>query len=315
MKSMIELENISKDIKSIHILDHINMEVEKASIHGLIGNNGAGKTTLIRCILGLYRVRSGNIKLLGENPYYMRESTKKKVGVIFDQPCLIEELDALDNLSYFESYYNMSSHEVKKGYKTYADILNFHPREKQKVSSYSKGMKQKLAIIRAILHEPELLVLDEPFSGLDPRSQIELKYMIQYLNEKGTTIFISSHNLSQLESMVTNVTMIEKGKVIKQGSLDELIGNKGHQYRIKVPKDSIEKIVQDLYRLEEVQVQQIEKDDILIQVSNRIGENLLAYLNEHKIQVLECTSNISHLETLFSNNEEDDEHETKLNFN
>lgn len=304
MKAVIELNNVNKDIKRLSILKNINIKVNDTEIHALICNNGAGKTTLIRCILGLYKIQSGDILVLGDNPYYMKQETKKEIGVIFDRPCLIEELDAIENLKFFSSFYNISYSDILEKYKLYIEILNFFPRDKQIISSYSKGMKQKLAIIRAIMHQPKLLVLDEPFSGLDPKAQIELKNMITYLNENGTTILISSHNLNQLESIATNVTMINDGRVTRQGNISDLLMVQKYQFLLRVSPNKVDQTLLQLEELQHISIINVNKTEIIIQVTNEIGDNVLNFLYTNNIQVLECSSYTCHLESLFLNSEE-----------
>jgi len=200
-------------------LQDVNLEVPKGSIYGFLGPNGAGKTTTLRLLLGLLKLQEGDIEIFGENIGTNRLSILKRTGSLIEQPSLYAHLTAKENLEIYRKLYNVSRQRV-------ADVLELVGLEhtgSKKAKQFSLGMKQRLAISIALLHQPQLLILDEPTNGLDPNGIIESRELIKKLNrELGVTILVSSHILSEVEKMATHVGIIHKGKLLFQGTLTEL---------------------------------------------------------------------------------------------
>lgn len=206
--------------KQNQILKDINLEVERGTIYGFLGQNGAGKTTTIRLLLGLLKSPVNCIQLFGEEINKNPIEIFKNVGAFIESPSLYEHLTGYDNLEITRIFRGVA----KKRIDEVLAIVNLSKSSNIKVKNYSLGMKQRLALALALLSKPELLILDEPTNGLDPNGINETRELLFQLNrEYGTTILISSHLLSEIEKMVTHLGIIHRGSLIFQGKIEELL--------------------------------------------------------------------------------------------
>lgn len=217
---ILKCENLCKSFGKKQILKNVSLEVKKGDILGFIGPNGAGKTTTIKLILGLQGIDSGSVKINGFDIKENFEKAIKRVGAIVENPDLYMYLTGYENLKLIKNMYkeidNKRIDEVVK-------LAKLEQRINDKVSKYSLGMKQRLGIAQAILHRPNLLILDEPTNGLDPEGIKELRDLIKELAEKEKmAVVISSHNLAELESFCNKVTMIKNGQIIETSSINEV---------------------------------------------------------------------------------------------
>ena len=206
------------------VLNDINLAVPKGSIYGFLGPNGAGKTTTLRLILGLIKSSGDKVKIFGQDLNKERISILQRIGSLIEQPSLYLHLTAKENLEVFRLSYGCD----KKRIQQVLGIVGLSDTADKKARAFSLGMKQRLAIAIALLHDPELLILDEPSNGLDPNGIIEMRKLIIKLNQEfGKTILISSHLLNEMEKMATHLGIIHQGSLLFQGSMDELHGMKG----------------------------------------------------------------------------------------
>lgn len=229
---MLILENISKSINGKQILRNISFSVEQGQIFGYLGPNGAGKTTTIRIILGLYEQFTGEIKF---NSNSAIKNQKKNLGFMLEDDGLYGNLTLLENLKLYAGIYNL---DFKKTEKIIDELLlkfNLSASKDKKVSTFSHGMKQKAAFIRSIIHEPKLLILDEPFNGLDPDMQGVLRdHLLSLLKEKGTTIFFSSHNLYEVDRLCDKIAIIKDGEIKLEEDLHHLKSqSKNEEYSLE----------------------------------------------------------------------------------
>jgi len=200
-------------------LDDVNLEVPVGSIYGFLGPNGAGKTTTLRLLLGLLRNQQGTIELFGKQFSNNRIEILKKLGSLIEQPSLYLHLTAKENLEIYRLIYHCKKSRVDEVLK----IVGLENTGRKKAKQFSLGMKQRLSIAVALLHQPELLILDEPTNGLDPNGIIEVRELLRKLNkEHNTTVIVSSHILNEVERMATHVGIIHRGKMLFQGLLHEL---------------------------------------------------------------------------------------------
>jgi lantibiotic transport system ATP-binding protein len=200
-------------------LDNINMVVEKGSIYGFLGPNGAGKTTTLRLVLGLLQPQEGSIELFGQDLKRHRLEILKRLGSLIEQPSLYGHLTAKENLNVYRRLYGADKDRPD----VILQMVGLEHTGSKKAKQFSLGMKQRLSIAIALLHNPELLILDEPTNGLDPNGIIETRELIKRLNvEFGVTILVSSHILAEIEKMATHVGIIHKGKMLFQGPLSDL---------------------------------------------------------------------------------------------
>jgi lantibiotic transport system ATP-binding protein len=212
-------------------LNDVNLAVPQGSIYGFLGPNGAGKTTTLRLLLGLLKKQEGSIEVFGEDLANNRVNILKRLGSLIEQPSLYGHLTAKENLDIYRKLYQVSKQRV-------ADVLQLVGLEdtgSKKAKQFSLGMKQRLSIAIALLHQPKLLILDEPTNGLDPNGIIETRELIKKLNvELGVTIIVSSHILAEIEKMATHVGIIHKGRFLFQGTLQELQQMKAKESQLQV---------------------------------------------------------------------------------
>lgn len=217
----IEVEDLShRFTKGEKVLDGINLQVREGSIYGFLGPNGAGKTTSLRLLLGLLKKQSGNITLFGQGFETHRTELLRKIGSLIESPSLYGQLTATENLQVYQKIYQCPKARIPAVLK----MVGLAHTGLKKAGQFSLGMKQRLGIAVALLHEPSLLILDEPTNGLDPSGIVEIRELLKNLNlHQGITIMISSHLLSEIEKLVTDVGIINKGKMMFEGSLEELM--------------------------------------------------------------------------------------------
>lgn len=206
--------------------DDVSLTVMGGDIYGFIGHNGAGKSTTIRAVVGVLDFTEGEIYIDGHSVKEEPMECKKVTAYIPDNPDLYENLTGIQYLNFVADVFDISAADREERIKKYADTFEITEALGDLISSYSHGMKQKVAIISALIHEPKLLVLDEPFVGLDPKATFTLKEIMHEMCEKGTAIFFSTHVLDVAEKLCNKVAIIKKGKIIASGTMEEL--TEGH---------------------------------------------------------------------------------------
>lgn len=201
------------------VLNNINIQVPTGSIYGFLGPNGAGKTTTLRLILGLLKNQQGTITIFGKEITANRTEILQNVGSLIEAPSLYAHLTATENLKIWQKIYQCPKERIAE----VLEIVGLANTGKKRAGKFSLGMKQRLSIAIALLHNPKLLILDEPTNGLDPNGIIEIRELLKKLNaDLGTTVIISSHLLAEIEKMVTHVGIIHKGSILFQGTLNDL---------------------------------------------------------------------------------------------
>ncbi|HDX9613142.1 TPA: ABC transporter ATP-binding protein [Bacillus toyonensis] len=229
---MLEIINFSKTYKGgKKAVDHLNITVKAGDIFGFIGHNGAGKSTTIKSLVGVIDFEEGEIFVDGYSVKKDPIACKRVMAYIPDNPDLYEQLTGIQFLNFVADVFKVPAKDREEQIQKYGDAFEITPYLGDLISSYSHGMKQKVAIISAVLHKPKLLVLDEPFVGLDPKAAVVLKGIMKELCEKGSAIFFSTHVLDVAEKLCNKIAMINRGKLalsgevhslIKEGSLEEL---------------------------------------------------------------------------------------------
>ncbi|MDR2829690.1 MAG: ABC transporter ATP-binding protein [Methanobrevibacter sp.] len=225
MSSVVSIESLNKYYGDFHALKDISFEVKKGDIFGYLGHNGSGKTTTIKILLGLMKPTSGNIEVLGENTFLDTDESKKsrsKLGAVLDFDGLIHEFSGLKNLTFWGGLYGINEEKALSTAKKLIKLVKLGNWEDVKVSKYSNGMKKRLCIARSLIPNPELLILDEPTSGLDPESRVLIRKILKNLTIKDKTIFISSHDLEEVQKTCSHIGILNKGELILNTSLDKL---------------------------------------------------------------------------------------------
>ncbi|WP_132053889.1 ABC transporter ATP-binding protein [Pseudocnuella soli] len=208
------------------VLKDISLQVPQGAIYGFLGPNGAGKTTTLRLVLGLLSVQQGSISILGQDLKQHREAVLRQVGSLIEQPSLYGHLTAKENLEVYRRIYNVPNIRIAQ----VLQQVGLENTGSKKAKQFSLGMKQRLSIGVALLHQPKFLILDEPTNGLDPNGIIETRLLIQQLNsEEGVTILVSSHILAEVEKMATHMGIIHQGALLFQGTLRDLQAMKQKQ--------------------------------------------------------------------------------------
>jgi ABC-2 type transport system ATP-binding protein len=224
---MLKIKNFSKTYGNSNkkAVDNLNLEIKKGEIFGFIGHNGAGKTTTIKAIVGINEINEGDILIDGlsikENPI----ECKKKIAYIPDNPDIYTSLTGIGYLNFIADIYGVDSKKREELITKYATLFEILPNLGDTISTYSHGMKQKLVIISALIHNPKLMVMDEPFVGLDPKAAFSLKQVMKELCDEGASIFFSSHVLEVVEKLCDKVGIIKNGKLIKHGTVAEVKGD------------------------------------------------------------------------------------------
>ena len=222
---MLNIEHLTKTYGEKKAVDDLSLHIAPGEIYGFIGHNGAGKTTTIKACCGILQYDSGEVYIDGvsvkENPI----AAKAKLAYIPDNPDLYEFMTGIQFLNFIGDVFGVSAEDRQARIRKYADLFELTNDLAQPISAYSHGMKQKLAVISALLHEPKLLIMDEPFVGLDPKASHILKELMREICENGGAIFFSTHVLEVAEKLCDKVAIIKGGKLIKSGTMEEVKGD------------------------------------------------------------------------------------------
>lgn len=230
MEHIIELINITKRFQEKEVLKGIDLKVEQGEIIGLLGPSGAGKTTLLKILTGQLHQTSGSARLLGRDTRKLNPEIHKRMGMMLDNMGLYERLTVYDNLQLFARLYERSGDKVD-------DVLRrigLWEARKQAVSKLSKGMQGRLALARAVFHEPELLFLDEPTSGLDPSTAADIHQLIRREQERGATVFLTTHNMAEAEKLCNHVVLLHEGTIVEYGEPQEVCRRYNHQNKLLI---------------------------------------------------------------------------------
>lgn len=221
---MLTIKNLTKHYKGSNKgVTNLNLEIEAGDIYGFIGHNGAGKTTTIKCITGIHGFDEGEIYVDGLSVKTDAMACKQRMAYIPDNPDLYEYMTGIQYLNFIADIFEVSATEREERIRNYADAFEITASLGDLISSYSHGMKQKLAIISALVHKPKLLILDEPFVGLDPKAAVSLKDIMHQICADGGAIFFSTHVLDVAEKLCNKVAIIKGGELIASGRMDEIV--------------------------------------------------------------------------------------------
>jgi ABC-type multidrug transport system ATPase subunit len=236
MSSIIKVNNLSKQFKDIHAVNDLSFTVEEGDVYGFLGQNGAGKSTSIRMLLTLIKPTAGNISIFGKDLSTNRHEILKQVGAVIEKPDLYKYLSAYDNLAIFAKLSGIKANKTLL--MEQLKMVGLDERATSKVKTFSQGMKQRLGIAVALVHNPRLIILDEPTNGLDPQGIADMRNLILHLSrEMGKTIVVSSHLLSEIELVANRMLIIHKGKKIVEGKAAELLDPSKSLVQVKTNND------------------------------------------------------------------------------
>ncbi|MFW5652280.1 MAG: ABC transporter ATP-binding protein [Acetivibrio ethanolgignens] len=220
---MLEIRDLYKRYGKFTALDGLNLEIGKGELFGFVGPNGAGKTTTMRIMAGLLKADSGSVRINGVDAVTQPAKIKEKIGYMPDFFGVYDNLKAMEYMEFYASIYGIEGLEARELCRDLMKLVNLEDKEDAYVDGLSRGMKQRLCLARSLVHNPELLILDEPASGLDPRARFEMKEILKNLSSMGKTIIISSHILPELAEMCTSIGIIEHGKMVVKGTVDDIM--------------------------------------------------------------------------------------------
>ena len=223
---MINIKNVTKKYGNKVAVKDASFEVNDGEIFAFIGHNGAGKTTLIKAIVGIHEFDEGDILINGKSVKTDSVACKKEIAYVPDNPELYENMKAIDFINFICDMYEVPMNKREKNIKKYAEMFEIDGNLNDTIDSFSHGMKQKIAIISALAHDPKILIMDEPFVGLDPKAVFDIKEVMNEMTKEGKTIFFSTHILDVAEKLCSRVAIIKSGKIVKVGTMKEIKGDK-----------------------------------------------------------------------------------------
>lgn len=222
---MLRIENLTKTYGEKRAVDNLSLRIAPGEIYGFIGHNGAGKTTTLKAVVGILQFDKGEVFIKGESIRKNPLACKQKIAYIPDNPDLYEFMTGIKFVNFIADIFGVTEEKRQERIRKYADLFEMTENLAQPIASYSHGMKQKLAIISAWIHEPKLIIMDEPFVGLDPKAAHILKQMMREICDEGGAIFFSTHVLEVAEKLCDKVAIIRNGQLIQSGTMQEVKGD------------------------------------------------------------------------------------------
>ena len=223
---MLEIKNVTKKYGKNTAIKNVSFNVNEGEIFAFIGHNGAGKTTLIKSIVGIHKFDEGDILINGKSIKDDPISCKKEIAFVPDNPELYEQMKAIDFINFICDMYEVPQDIRENNIKKYAKLFEIEDNLNDTIESFSHGMKQKIAIISALAHDPKILIMDVPFVGLDPKAVFDIKEIMNEMIKEGKIIFFSTHILDVAEKLCSRVAIIKKGELVKVGNMQEIKGDK-----------------------------------------------------------------------------------------
>jgi ABC-2 type transport system ATP-binding protein len=245
---MIQIKNVTKKFPTVAALDNVSLTIQEKEFFGLLGPNGAGKTTLMNLLVGYLNLDEGEILIAGEKVSQDGLQTRKNIGLVPQSLALYDDISAEANLEIFGSFFHIEKKLLKERIKEMLESVQLYDRRKDKVKTFSGGMKRRLNLISSLLHDPPLLLCDEPTVGVDPQSRNAIFDYLQMLNQQGKTIVYTTHYMEEAERLCNRIAIIDAGKIVVEGTLDQLLEKLSYQESISILRNptTTEKI--DIFR-------------------------------------------------------------------
>jgi ABC-type multidrug transport system ATPase subunit len=289
--TILQTIELKKYFGSVHAVDGVSLNVQRGEVFGFLGPNGAGKTTTIGMVLGLLHPTAGDIRLFEQPLKPSHNTSLHRVGALVGAPSLVPYLSARDNLSLLV---RLHPGTPEKRIGEILEQVGLSEAANRKAGKYSSGMKQRLGMAMALLHNPELLILDEPTNGMDPAGMREIRILLRSLVEQGVTVFLSSHLLHEVEQVCDRVAVLNKGKIVAQGAVNELLGQKSVvRVRVSSPTEAAAALGSLSGAVE------IQPNGAYVAVSGVSSQEVVAHLVAHNIIPSEITTGQNDLESLF----------------
>ena len=299
---MLKIQGLKKKFGNFGALSGLDMEVAEGALYGFVGPNGAGKTTAIRIITGLLNADEGSVLIDGKDAFCYRDQVKDLFGYVPDEFGLYDNLKVWEYMDFFASCYGLSGLVARERCTNLLEQVKLADKEDFFVDSLSRGMKQRLCLARAMIHDPKLLILDEPTSGMDPRARVEFKELLKELCAEGKTILVSSHILSELAQMCTDIGIIDAGKIVLSRNMGGILKqvNDSNPIRVQVV-ENVREAVQFLRAEPEVRTITVEGNDLVVGFHGGKDAEamLLAKLVAHNIGICGFWREQGDLESIF----------------
>ncbi len=286
MKNIIEVKNLTKEYKNLKAIDNLSFELKEGEILGLLGPNGSGKSTTINCILSLLNYQNGSIKIFGKEMKPDSYETKAKIGVIFQEVAVFQELTVYDNIDYFCGLYIKDKNTRKQYIEDAIDLVGINEFKKFYPKQLSGGLLRRLNIACGIAHKPKLIFLDEPTVAVDPQSRNNILEGIKKLRDNGATICYTTHYMEEVEMLCDRIIILDKGKILAQGTSDELKKKAKIEEKITVEIKNINsKQLEEIKQFENVQDAVLNMNTLIVTYKkgkNNLGE-LIDYLKDNEV--------------------------------
>ncbi|MBO1627681.1 MULTISPECIES: ABC transporter ATP-binding protein [Bacillus] len=300
---MLVVDHITKSFGKKEVVKNVSFEVKKGETFGLLGPNGAGKSTTISMICGLIPYDGGDIKVGGKSVKEYPLDAKRKIGIVPQDIALYPTLSAKENLIFWGKMYGLSGAIAKKRADEVLVYVGLQDRAKEKIETFSGGMKRRINIGAALMHEPELLIMDEPTVGIDPQSRNHILETVKGLNEKGMTVIYTSHYMEEVEYLCERIAIVDHGKVIALGTKTELCNRLADGFMVKLQLNRYkEELLQKIKEIPTVERIVIEEDtntfDIGLQNGEAVG-TVVSVVVENHVQILKLEVQEPNLEALF----------------
>lgn len=299
---MLEIRNLTKRYGKFTALEHLNLRIKEGEIFGFVGPNGAGKTTTMRITSGLLKADSGEVLIHGENVLSVSKGLKDKIGYMPDFFGVYDNLKVIEYMEFFASAYGLVGGEIKKRCLNLLELVNLSENAMSYVDEMSRGMKQRLCLARCLVHNPKVLLLDEPAAGLDPRARIEMKDILKELKRDKKTILISSHILPELAQISDTIGIIEKGKMVVSGTVEDILVAKGSASPLLIKViagiDNAVKILKENKDTKNITIRD-NQISMLYMGSEEKEAGLLTALIQNGVRISSFSREESNLESLF----------------
>lgn len=262
---MLYINDLTKNYGSFTAVNHLTLHIPEGDLFGFVGPNGAGKTTTIRIVCGLLKASGGSVQIGGTSAPVGSKEMKRLIGYVPDFFGVYDNLKVYEYMDMYGSMYSMSSRDIAKLTNDLLELVNLSDKREFYVDTLSRGMKQRLCVARALLHNPKLLILDEPSSGLDPRARVEMKELLKNLHSMGKTIVISSHILSELSEMCNSIGIMNRGQLVRAGLIEDIMQQVagGKRINIHVVSD-MEPAVRIMKEQTGVAVESVRENELII---------------------------------------------------
>ncbi|GAA0109951.1 ABC transporter ATP-binding protein [Clostridium tertium] len=306
---MLVIKNLEKSYGNFKALNGLNLEIEKGEIFGFIGPNGAGKSTTMKIVSGLLSPDSGEVYVDGIDAIKNNKELKDKIGYMPDFFGVYDNLRAIEYLEFYASIYGIIGEEARKLSMDLLELVNLQDKWDANVDGLSRGMKQRLCLARCLVHNPELLILDEPASGMDPRARFEMKGILKNLKEMGKTIIVSSHILSELGEICTRIGIIKNGSIVCEGTVEEVMLRASGTAPINITvMEDPEKAIEVLKQIPDVKEISLDGNKVTASVAggDKEAKEILKALVTQEVSVIGFAKAVGNLEDVFIQITEDD---------